>query len=155
MVAWHHQLNGYEFEQAPGVGDGQGSLACCSPWGHKGSNMIELLNSNNTTYGRQLEFLELTLSFLPLLCLYKHSSGWNARSTSVPLFPSDKPSPKYMHCEALISDSPYYKILFIFLWEPPLEIQYIYEYTCICSNLIHTIKIKIGELFIFTSLCHR
>ena len=35
MVGWHHQLNGHEFEQAPGVGDGQGSLACCSSWGHK------------------------------------------------------------------------------------------------------------------------
>ena len=31
MVGWHHQLNGHEFEQAPGVGDGQGSQACCSP----------------------------------------------------------------------------------------------------------------------------
>ena len=35
MVGWHHWLNGHEFEQAPGVGDGQGSLACCSPWGHR------------------------------------------------------------------------------------------------------------------------
>ena len=35
MVGWHHRLNGQEFEQAPGVGDGQGSLACCSPWGLK------------------------------------------------------------------------------------------------------------------------
>ena len=35
MVGWHHQLNRHEFEQAPGVGDGQGSLACCSPWGSK------------------------------------------------------------------------------------------------------------------------
>ena len=35
MVGSHHQLNGQEFEQVPGVGDGQGSLACCSPWGHK------------------------------------------------------------------------------------------------------------------------
>ena len=35
MVQWHHQLDGREFEQAPGVGDGQGSLACCSPWGQK------------------------------------------------------------------------------------------------------------------------
>ena len=34
MVAWHHQLNAHEFEQAPGVGDGQGSLTCCSPRGH-------------------------------------------------------------------------------------------------------------------------
>ena len=35
MVVWHHRLDGHEFEQAPGVGDGQGSLVCCSPWGHK------------------------------------------------------------------------------------------------------------------------
>ena len=33
MVGWHHQLSGHGFEQAPGVGDGQGGLACCSPWG--------------------------------------------------------------------------------------------------------------------------
>ena len=35
MVEWHHRLNGHEFEQAPGVSDGQGGLACCSPWYHK------------------------------------------------------------------------------------------------------------------------
>ena len=35
MVGWHHQLNGHEFEQTLGVGDGQGGLACCSPCGHK------------------------------------------------------------------------------------------------------------------------
>ena len=35
MVEWHHRLGGHEFEQAPGVGDRQGSLACCSPWGQK------------------------------------------------------------------------------------------------------------------------
>ena len=35
MVGWHHRLNGHEFEQVPGVGGGEGSLACCSPWGCK------------------------------------------------------------------------------------------------------------------------
>ena len=35
VIKMHHQLDGHEFEQAPGVGDGQGSLSCCSPWGHK------------------------------------------------------------------------------------------------------------------------
>ena len=35
MVGWHHRLNGREFEQAPEEGEGQESLACCSPWGHK------------------------------------------------------------------------------------------------------------------------
>ena len=44
MVVWHHQLDGYEFEQAPGVGDGQGGLACCSPWGHKQSDTTEQRN---------------------------------------------------------------------------------------------------------------
>ena len=44
MVGWHHQLNGHELEQAPGVGEGQGSLACCSPWGHKEKDAIEWLN---------------------------------------------------------------------------------------------------------------
>ena len=35
MVGWHHQLDGHEFEKALGDGEGQGGLACCSPWGHK------------------------------------------------------------------------------------------------------------------------
>ena len=39
MSGWHHQINGYEFEQAPGDNEGQGSLACGSPWGHKESDM--------------------------------------------------------------------------------------------------------------------
>ena len=48
MVGWHHQLDGHEFEQARGVGNGQGSLACCSPWGHKESDMNERLNLTET-----------------------------------------------------------------------------------------------------------
>ena len=43
MVGWHHQLNGQEFEQAPGDGEGQGSLACCSSWGRKESDTTERL----------------------------------------------------------------------------------------------------------------
>ena len=42
MVGWHQQLDGHEFEQALGVGDGQGSLAFCSPWGRKESDTTEL-----------------------------------------------------------------------------------------------------------------
>ena len=41
MVGWHHRLIGHKFEQALGVGDGQGSLACCSPWGRKELDMTE------------------------------------------------------------------------------------------------------------------
>ena len=44
MVGWHHRLNEYEFEWTPGVGDGQGGLAFCSPWGRKDSDMTERLN---------------------------------------------------------------------------------------------------------------
>ena len=43
MVGWHHRLSGHEFEQAPGVVDGQGGLACCSPWGHRESDTTERL----------------------------------------------------------------------------------------------------------------
>ena len=41
MVGWHQGLDGHEFEQAPGVSDGQGGLACCGPCGHKESDMTE------------------------------------------------------------------------------------------------------------------
>ena len=40
MVGWYHRLNGHEFEQIPNDSEGQGSLACCSPWGLKESNMV-------------------------------------------------------------------------------------------------------------------
>ena len=44
MVGWHHRLNGREFDQARGVGDGQGNLVCCSSWGRKESDTTERLN---------------------------------------------------------------------------------------------------------------
>ena len=44
MAGRHHQLDGDEFEQAPGVGDGQGGLVCCGSWGHRGSDTTERLN---------------------------------------------------------------------------------------------------------------
>ena len=48
MVGWHHRLNGHEFEHAPGDGEGQGSLACYSPWGHKELDTTERMNNNRT-----------------------------------------------------------------------------------------------------------
>ena len=50
MVEWHHRLNGHEFEQTPGDGEGQGSLVCCSLWGCKESDMTEQLNNNNKVF---------------------------------------------------------------------------------------------------------
>ena len=48
MVGWHHRLDGHESEQALGNGEGQGGLACCSPWGHKESDTEGLNNNNNS-----------------------------------------------------------------------------------------------------------
>ena len=50
MVGWHHWLKGYEFEQTLGDSVGQGSLACCSPWGYKQLDMTEWLNNSNTQF---------------------------------------------------------------------------------------------------------
>ena len=47
MVGWHHRLDGHEFEQALGVGEGQGGLACCSPWGNQELDMTEQLIKGN------------------------------------------------------------------------------------------------------------
>ena len=60
IAVWHHRLDGHEFEQVSGAGDGQGGLACCSPWGHKQSNTTERLNSNKNDY--YLEFIAASLS---------------------------------------------------------------------------------------------
>ena len=48
LVGWHHQLNGHGFEKTLGDSEGQGSLACCSPWGHKELDTTERLNYRNT-----------------------------------------------------------------------------------------------------------
>ena len=50
MVGWHPQFNGHKFEQTLGDSERQGSLVCCSPWGHKESDTTERLNSNNSKH---------------------------------------------------------------------------------------------------------
>ena len=60
MLGWHHQLHGHEFKQALGIGDGQGGLVCCSPWGHKQSDLTEQLNLTRN------EALHQKKSFFPL-----------------------------------------------------------------------------------------
>ena len=65
MVGWHHRLDGHEFEQAPGLGDGQGSLACCSPWDGKESDMRKRLSWNELRVTQFLKFWKwiMTLTF--------------------------------------------------------------------------------------------
>ena len=66
MAGWHHQLDGHEFGWTPGVGDGQGSLACCISWGRKESDTTERLNWTE---------LKLTLMDLWIECTYKRTLG--------------------------------------------------------------------------------
>ena len=72
MVGWHHWLSGHEFEWTPGVVDGQGVLVCCSPWGHKDSDMAEWLNwtevSVDTLFADCLSLW--TSSDLKKFCMY-------------------------------------------------------------------------------------
>ena len=57
MIGWHHQLNGHEFQQTPRDAEGQGSLACCSPWGRKELDMAERLNHNKLTHMRKTGYV--------------------------------------------------------------------------------------------------
>ena len=77
MVGWHHWLNGHEFEQALGVGDGHGGLACCSPWGHKESDTTERLNWTELIQLYQHCWLYLFFTELPLyLCWNSTNHIW-------------------------------------------------------------------------------
>ena len=68
MVGWHHWLNGNEFEQVPGVGGGQGSLVCCSPWGYKEWNTTEQLNNNQVKGFRVAHQTEVDVLDFPCFC---------------------------------------------------------------------------------------
>ena len=68
MVGWHYQLNGHEFEQTPGNGEGQGSLACCSPWGCKELDTTERLNNNNNSWNI-LKVLNLYIIIYIYICM--------------------------------------------------------------------------------------
>ena len=107
MLRWHHQVNGCEFEQALEVGNGQGILACCSPWGHKESDTTEWLNwtefckCKNTTrdrntminyqliLGDKLESRLLGEISIPQICRWHHPYGRKWRGTKKPLDKSE------------------------------------------------------------------
>ena len=62
MVGWHHWLNGHEFEQAPGDGEGQWGLTCCCPWGHKESDTADGLKNNKYSMTCMFHFIIICLS---------------------------------------------------------------------------------------------
>ena len=70
MVGWHHWLKGQELEQAPGDDEGQGNLACCSPWGHKELDTTERLNNS------KMPFIKLIIWFHKILIFASCSSGF-------------------------------------------------------------------------------
>ena len=76
MVGWHHQLNGDVFEHTPGEGEGQGNLACCSPWGRKELDMTEWVDSN-LLFG-QVVAVEpaCLLTFIALNTIYEYKMLW-------------------------------------------------------------------------------
>ena len=79
MIGWRHWLNGYEFEQTPGVGGGQGSLACCSPQGRKESDVTELLNNNKTRSGEDMAQNEVRDWFLVDVAPTKSKAGFSSQ----------------------------------------------------------------------------
>ena len=68
LIGWHHQLDGCESEQAPGDGEGQGSLVCCSPWGHKESNTTERLGNNTSLPEAGPSFGDVLQAWRPFHC---------------------------------------------------------------------------------------
>ena len=80
MVGWHLRLNGHEFEQALGVGDRQGSLACCSPWGHK---ELDVTEQRNWTDVRESVTEWLNLSWVDFKEKWKFSTQ-KMRENSIP-----------------------------------------------------------------------
>ena len=76
VVGWHHQLNGREFEQTLGVGDGQGSLACCSPWGHKELDLTEWLNWTADSHKKQMSPLVILVVFFFFFLVWEDARTW-------------------------------------------------------------------------------
>ena len=72
MLGWHHQLNGHQFEQTPGDGEGQGSLVCYSTWGRKKSDKTERLNSNNKEFRPSVVLAKLRKVLEPCLEQRRH-----------------------------------------------------------------------------------
>ena len=70
MVGWHHQLNGHEFEQTLGVGEGQGSLACCSAWGHEELDMTQGWTTAKAQRCKTVGATVFTMFQLPMTGLY-------------------------------------------------------------------------------------
>ena len=85
IVGWHHWLDGHEFEQAPGVGDEQGSLVCFSPWGHKESDTTERLSTAQNNNLPLQSFLTIQLSGTKHITIAVQPSPSHTFSSQMPV----------------------------------------------------------------------
>ena len=97
MVGWHHRLNGYEFEQTLGDGEGQGSLVCCSPWGHKCLTQL----SDWTTWIYPTEMENATERMLVAALVLQAGDLEAPGSPGLPPQPLTSPSPSHSPSPAL------------------------------------------------------
>ena len=108
MVGWHHRLDGHEFEQAPGESEAQGSLVCCSSWGHKELDITQQLNNSKAEqffrrmsqlYTSQIKIISRIppqLSFFPALSLPPTKPASRSRFTSIQLPSGNRLSSFYL-----------------------------------------------------------
>ena len=110
MVVWHHWHDGHEFEQAPGVGNGQGSLACCSPWGCKESDKTEWLNWTELNHYPYHSFDSGQTTGREHIPIHQQKIGlkiywaWFCPPEQDPVFPTVSPSHQEA-CSSLLSSS--------------------------------------------------
>ena len=94
MVGWHHRLDGHEFEQTPGEGEGEGCLVCCSPWGRKESGTTQQLNNNSCWHRERIQTIPSWFELQALLLSpgeRKHLwAGLSNRRISAILCPKSK-----------------------------------------------------------------
>ena len=98
IVGWHHRLNGREFEQTPGDSEGQGSLACCSPWGCNESDMTQGLNSKKV-YCFSFLLFQLPIVLASYCCFNKLLQTQWPKQHRFPLFQSYKSQDLKSRCQ--------------------------------------------------------
>ena len=101
MVGWHHRLNGHEFAQALGDSDGQGSPACCSPWGCKESDMTEQLNNNQERGKAPVEWKKFTAANTKMTRTRTWSQAKGSERPPPRLCTAQ--SPVHHHCEGTVT----------------------------------------------------
>ena len=106
MLGWHHWLNGHESEQALEDGEGQGSLVCCSPWGHKESDMTEWLNNSHCTKLKLVSVGNSEELHMINLKVFLTNGPWSWGSCSpISIYHRQRTAPKRIICLALPSHS--------------------------------------------------